>query len=351
MMAGDHRPALNVLRGFAALAIVIYHFRYYSPVPWFQVFPSLRFGYLGVDFFFVLSGLVISHVYLDAFLNARESYARFLFLRVSRIFPVHALIMAVMLFVTIGTGGQIDSESAFDWITLTLLVRQWLLPDGYVWNSPAWSVSAEMFAYAFIFPLAVVLARRQDREVAGRRLMILGVGTLALLFVVAGTLNAGEGAGPLLRVSGGFLVGAGLYCLLSKRTRGQGWDWLILGGCAMIPLGLVIGSDVVVLASLTAVMVGAYMSTGRLAALMSARPLHYFGEVSFSLYLCHIPVLRVGKEAADIAGIERGVLFCAVMTVLAIATAALLYRGVEVPARAAMRRWWETRIAISQAVA
>ena len=111
------------------MAIVIYHFRHYSPYPWFENFPVLRLGFLGVDFFFVLSGLVICHVYLDKFLAGRERIFRFLVLRISRLLPVHALMMTVLLACAIATGRVISAQEIFDWISLTFLVRQWLLPD------------------------------------------------------------------------------------------------------------------------------------------------------------------------------------------------------------------------------
>lgn len=347
----DHRPALNALRGFAALVVVAYHFRYFSPFPWFETFPALALGYLGVDFFFLLSGLVISHVYLDDFLNGRVTHSHFLFLRLSRLFPVHALLMVAMLLCAVVGGRTISGQQAADWISLTLLVRQWLLPDGYAWNSPAWSVSAELFAYAFIFPAVVAIARRRGRTAAGLYLFGLGGALLLMLAASAGNLNSVNGAGPLIRVSGGFLAGAGLYCLLSQRRPDAVWDRAIIGGAACVLLVLPLGFDITVLAALTVVTIGAYMSTGPIASRLAARPLHYFGEISFSLYLCHIPVLMVLKAAADVAGVDRGPLFCLAATAASLAMAATLYTLIEVPARSALRRWWETRRPVGRASA
>lgn len=343
MTARDHRPALNALRGFAALIVVVYHFRYYSPFPWFETFPALSVGYLGVDFFFVLSGLVISHVYLDGFLAGRESLPHFLFLRISRLFPVHALIMVAMLVCTLAGGRAISGKAMADWISLTFLVREWLIPHNYAWNSPAWSVSAEMFAYAFIFPLVVAIARRRDRGAAGLTLLGFGIAVLAILGVAAGTLNIIPSGGPLIRVTGGFMVGAGIYCLLSLRKRGANWDAAIVGGAALMPAAIPLGSDFAVLTVLTVITAGAYMSTGKVAAWLASRPLYFFGEISFSLYLCHIPIFEAAKKVAEFSGIARGPAFCVMTAGICLLAAAALYKLVEVPARSALRRWWDTR--------
>jgi peptidoglycan/LPS O-acetylase OafA/YrhL len=347
MPVRDHRPALNALRGFAALLVVAYHYRYYSPFPWFEAFPALASGYLGVDFFFVLSGLVISHVYLDPFLAGRGSLPHFLFLRISRLFPVHALIMIVMLICYIASGRAITGSQTVDWISLTFLVREWLVPQSYAWNSPAWSVSAEMFAYTFIFPFVVAIARRGERDAAGLSLLGFGIAALAILELTTGTLNIIPFGGPLIRVAGGFMVGAGTYCLLTTRQRSARWDAAIVGGGALIPALIPLGSDLALLTALSIITVGAYMSTGKIATWLANRPLHFFGEISFSLYLCHVPVFAAAKNAADVLGITRGPLFCVVTTGICLLTAVALYTLIEVPARRTLRKWWDVRVPVA----
>ncbi len=58
----DYRPQLNAIRAAASIWVVVYHFRYFSDYTWFEVF-SVRKGYLGVDVFFILSGLVIARLW------------------------------------------------------------------------------------------------------------------------------------------------------------------------------------------------------------------------------------------------------------------------------------------------
>lgn len=334
----DNRTALNVLRGLASIVVVIYHLRYFSDFPWFEKMPWIKLGFMGVDFFFVLSGLIISHVYLQAMGDRRESYLHFLYLRIARIFPIHFLIMFAMLAVSILLNAKLGTLT--DWLSLTFLYRQLLLPDGYVWNSPAWSVSAEMFAYAFIFPIIVQLAHGRDKTLAGGILALVGIGILGILYTDAGTLNATHGAGPLLRVSGCFLIGAGMHCLLVHKKIAEGWDYAIVTGAILLTFSIWLQSQFAILASICLIIAGAYLSNGRISVRMSGRYHFIFGEISFSLYMCHVPLLMLLSETAMQLGIDRGIAFCAFSLSCAVVLAWALYTYVEVPARTALRKLW-----------
>ncbi len=95
-------PAIDILRGFAALSVIVYHvIELYG----WESYPKeglavwFRIGWMGVDLFFVISGFVIA---LSAFSEidkfGNSSYRRtFLIRRVRRIVPLHYLTMLVFL--------------------------------------------------------------------------------------------------------------------------------------------------------------------------------------------------------------------------------------------------------------
>ena len=90
----DLRP-ITALRFGAAIWVAIYTF-------WENLAgagPSnlVAKGYLGVELFFVLSGFILYHVYLQAAGEKRFSYRGFLWARVARVYPLH-------LFTLIGVG-------------------------------------------------------------------------------------------------------------------------------------------------------------------------------------------------------------------------------------------------------
>ena len=355
---GEMRKAINAFRGFAALYVAVYHLRYFTHFDWFGHFPVLRFGYIGVDFFFILSGLIISHVYLARAKHGDlRFWGKFIWFRIARLFPVHLLIMLAMLGAAcaapmITADAQLpDQKSLLDWLSLTLLVRQWFLPDGYVWNSPAWSVSAEFFAYLVLFPLIAQLVRAWPRSLARMILLAAGVSMYMVLWASGGTLNLINGAGPMIRITAGFASGCGLFLLLSGVRQAPLHDRLLVGLLVLLPLAMVNPVslfavtrpviELAVLASISSLVCLAYLADGRGSRWLAQRPLFYFGEISFALYMCHVPVMTLCRWAADLAGIERGFGFGVLLVAASLAVAELLHRRVEIPSRAAMRRWYE----------
>ena len=354
----DYRPALNALRGFAAVYVVVYHLRSFVIFDEFGNSPFVLFGYIGVDFFFVLSGLIISHVYLEKSRCADGSFwQKFIWLRISRLFPVHLLIMLLLLAAAL-IGPLLDAEwqpingrQISDWFSLTFLVRQWLLPYSYVWNGPAWSVSAELFAYVIIFPL-VCRFGAQSRPAVGIAMILTGALLWSLLIVTVGTVNATHWAGPLIRVSAGFLAGSGLYIILNSesfltKVCDSDWDKILtvtlifslpIWMLAILLKALGIQSDLLLITYLVALMCATYRAAGTTSRLLSIRPLFWLGEISFSLYLCHKPVMRALSYLVGFADIERGVVFGLVCVAASMLVAHLLFHYVEMPARQKLRR-------------
>lgn len=85
--------SLDSLRGIAAILVFFYHIS-------FKTFLShialIEKGYLMVDFFFILSGFVITHSYEHRLKNFHE--AKFFILkRFSRLYPLHLLMLLLYL--------------------------------------------------------------------------------------------------------------------------------------------------------------------------------------------------------------------------------------------------------------
>ncbi len=348
----DYRTALNAVRGFAALIVAFYHLKNYSDFDWFEAIPPMRFGYIGVDFFFVLSGLIISHTYLQRSYGAdRGFWLKFIWYRLARLVPVHFLIMTAMLIAALIAPTPLTGQQLIDWLGQTLLVRQWFLPDAYTWNSPAWSISAELFAYIAVFPIMAWLAPSLKTKWDAVKLMGVGLLLLSALLLAHGTVNVSHSGGPLIRVVGGFIMGSGLFVLLSYYHQSVTWDRRFLGLLILAPIIVsvmfavrsIVLADLLFIAYFVAVISCIYLAQGRIASLLSSRPLFWFGEVSFALYLCHIPVMRLCVFVANKFGLGQGLWFGLVALVLSIGVAHLLYRYVETPSRHFMRRWYKRK--------
>ncbi|MBW8882454.1 MAG: acyltransferase, partial [Asticcacaulis sp.] len=119
-------------------------------------------GYLGVELFFVLSGFILSHVYLEAFRTGRFSYRDFLWARLARIYPLHLAITAGLglLILALAVAGVHAGDKLVVWSSLPAqltLTQAWGLAPHGGWNHPSWSISAEWFAY-LTFPAFAMAA-------------------------------------------------------------------------------------------------------------------------------------------------------------------------------------------------
>ena len=149
MQAVNLKP-LTSLRFFAAAWVVLY-----DVWPKLAAAPAsslIEKGYLGVELFFVLSGFILCHVYLEAAGEGGFNYAGFLWARLARIYPLHLatlLGLGLMGLAATAAGFQVD-PSVLAWSALPAnltLTHAWGLAPQAGWNHPSWSISAEWFAY------------------------------------------------------------------------------------------------------------------------------------------------------------------------------------------------------------
>lgn len=364
-IAGSAVPqidSLTSLRGIAALVVVLYHFQA-GPLQYAlqRYTPVLDRGYLAVDLFFIMSGFVIAHVYGRTFAGrwGGRDFARYMWARFARLYPLHIATLAGMVAIyligeTLAYGAvEIAHEGRWSWVGLVhniFLTQGPWLPYA-TWNSPAWSISAEMHLY-LLFPLALPLLWHAPRQ------YLLPI--LALLFAMryAGDalgLDAAHGpAASAFRCVPAFLAGVVLYrfyCLGWLRAALSG-SWpiaLIVAACiAMAHLG---APDSFMLPLVVALVLAAVHCTGASARLLSLAPLVYLGEISYSVYLMHPLVDRAIYYTFEALGMKQGDLsnvqyltFLASSILLVLIVAAASYRWLEMPARAALRRMDPTRL-------
>lgn len=126
--------------------------------------PLLTEGYVGVGFFFVLSGFIISYSYDERFQQGRVTAYDFLTARAARIYPLHWL----MLLITAALGTYTLANGFIDWMqhfAANLLLCQSYIPDAsyyFSFNSPSWSLCCEQLFY-LCFPLMTPLLRHPRR--------------------------------------------------------------------------------------------------------------------------------------------------------------------------------------------
>ena len=349
--------ALTTLRFFAALWVVL-----------FAAWPHLDIGftphvvakgYLGVETFFILSGFILSHVYLEAAGTRRFSYGSFLWARLARVYPLHLATLFGMIALGLGAtvAGIAVSDSLLDWRALPAhltLTQAWGLAPSAAFNHPSWSISAEWFAYLSFPAFAFVAWRLRERPVLAT---VLAAGFALALYAafqpLAGfSLTKATFHWGALRIVPCFALGCALYLVHRRWTLPYaGW---IAGACAA---GMAIAASLNAWDPLIVLFAGGLiLALGSVqnakGGLMASATGVYLGEISYSIYMVNAPVLLVGVNVAGRLTGTDGRLHVIVwlgVVALILLVAAGTYHLIERPARKALRGMAERRASKSAA--
>jgi peptidoglycan/LPS O-acetylase OafA/YrhL len=298
-------PALTGLRAFAAVWVVLLHYKndLFVLAPGSAVLlPFISKGYFAVDLFFVLSGFILAYTYFEKYRGTRTDYLEFLSHRLARIYPVQLFTLVLLLVMLLGARAihANISDSRYDPVSFiynALLIHSWGLEDWNTWNQPSWSLSAEWFAYVSVFPLAWIVLRRVSKPVYVFGLLVVSIA----VFVVWCQLTPPDHlARFVVRVTCEFFAGCCAYVLYTQITSGA-TDLImnlsiVVGGGIMWFLGAEDPWLNPLMISLFVILVfGLATSKGVIARMLSGKAVVYAGEVSFSLYMIHGLMQKVFK--------------------------------------------------------
>lgn len=146
----ERQPGLDLLRGFAIIVVVIYH----AGIMGFPMPARVdRWGWVGVDLFFALSGYLIGGQLLAPLARGQSiNLARFFARRALRIMPAYFLILAIYIFLP----SWREYPNMYPWWKFLLSVQNIGLHGGTAF-SHAWSLAVEdQFYLALPFILLLV---------------------------------------------------------------------------------------------------------------------------------------------------------------------------------------------------
>jgi peptidoglycan/LPS O-acetylase OafA/YrhL len=190
-----HFRVLDSWRGMAALFVALFHLDIFSAL---YSLDFTRNAYLFVDFFFVLSGFVITHSYADR-LGTPQQVGIFVIKRLGRLWPLHVV---VLLALVIAEGGKVvlaargssfvmppfTGPNSADTIVMHLLFGQSIgIVPHLTWNPPSWSISAEFWTY-MIFAASLLAANTWFSRVRSASVIVFSaliIGSVAILFLFA----------------------------------------------------------------------------------------------------------------------------------------------------------------------
>lgn len=353
MMHRRHIRSHTALRGIAALLVVLYHYRH--AFPWGATIDG-RTGFVMsathmVDLFFMLSGFVMTLVYAADGFDSRFSPRDFLQSRFARIYPLHLLTLAWMSLLVL-YGGPFSAELSQEALRTVALVQAWGFQDQFSLNFPSWSISGEFAAY-LLFPLlgcGLLMRLRPGPEV----FVVLAIAGLAAHEILMQHYGLRWERIALLRAVPGFLLG---YALCHYR---HSWTGLSDRALSLIQLSCVVALagmmharlELLWMVPLFAICIlSTWEDRGVLGRLLSARAPVWLGDISYTIYMLHVPVISTGylawpKLAGFLPDTLRQALFVPATLLVTLGLSALVYRHFEVPMRSLLRARQRTRAGV-----
>ena len=293
--------SLTSLRLVFALMVFFSHCEMISAI--FDIH-ILTEGYVGVEFFFVLSGFVISYGYDERLRRGIISNKDFWVARFARIYPLHW----ITLLVAAALGACTLSNRFGYWLRhfiANLCLCQAYIPQSdyyFSFYSPAWSLCCEQLFY-FCFPFIVPVLRRP------RHLFTLW-SICAVIIIIGMTLTPPDiekglwYVNPLGRFPD-FLLGMIVYTLYRNFAptihSSRYATWIEIFAIVFFLTSYIVSKNIPMVyryscyywLPIAAIIFVFSLQQGFFSRILSSRFLVFGGEISFGFYMIHLLLFRM----------------------------------------------------------
>jgi len=333
---------LQMTRGIAAMLVMFFHANFFVRACTLNAFDNVFvFGNSGVDFFFVLSGFIITFVHKEH-IGARTRVARYFRKRFVRIYPsywVATIIFAFPLVILRFVGlGQLDW-----WSVPCLLQNLFLAPTrNYPILPPTWTLQHEILFYL----LFASLIFNRTFGVVALVSWLLGIGVSLILNLRLGF--PWDFFFSLYNLH--FFLGICAALMVNKLTVIAAWMFLGLGITVFLLAGFSESRSVWIMSDLMRdpvplKLVRGFSSLSIIMGLASLELhvvlrgkeiLYRLGSCSYSLYLAHLIVMSWFVGIFIITGLVHrmnGEMLFVALIIVGILGGLLFYRFVEDPLR------------------
>ncbi len=326
---------LNTLRGIAALIVVVSHYSNTSNL--LDGALGKGAGQFGVMLFFILSGFLMSYLYMGREFNRSEVY-KYAVARAARVLPLFLIVvLSSYLLIKMGVTGVLYNIPSNE-----SLISHFLLLSG---TSVLWTIPAEIQFY-LIFIVLWWFWRNQ----LGQLYIIISLIMVVLIFFdfprIRGNISGISYDFALIRSLPYFLMGL-IFGRLYINWKAPDYltSRLFVLSLLLIPLlypkifHFITGHnhemwrDVGILLCVSLVFFSIVFFVPDNYALIANRIGDFLGKISYSLYLLHIPILVQIKTYA----IKSPELYLPIFLILSIVVSYISYLVVENPSRLAIR--------------
>ncbi len=384
----DFFPQLTSVRFFAALVVILYHYNE-EFTPYLPKFLAnfIEHGYIGVSFFFILSGFILAANYYDRLLDKSVSNSEFWWARFSRIYPLYILSILVVtprLFIPLRLD-PFPTESIYAhqhlgqlFVVVVFALQSFAMPIGGFLNSPAWSISTEVFFYIclpFLLPLIARIKSSALLAFVGISVLLALVGPYCYHHDIF-TVNVPKLGIPytssvdlffnqFVRMSfitrlPEFLTGILGYRIYRELIQDKPVRWhYYLAGLFAIPFfGILLiepkenilstvlyTGQVVGLPFFLFIILSLITSKSKIVEMLEQPRWVLLGEASFALYLFHIPIKNLGQLIL-LKGFHQNkdnIWLSLVMIIFSIWISILLFRHFETPCRQYLKKKWRPK--------
>ncbi|AVP87696.1 putative O-acyltransferase [Candidatus Phycorickettsia trachydisci] len=166
-MEKDRNYALDSLRGFASIGVCIRHYLHFIDFPQFISAPfsnaliiCYKLGGLFVDFFFCLSGFIFFCYYAEKISSREVKFKEFVILRISRLYPLILITLVITsilqytLFINQGKFFIYHNNNYFTFFTNLCFLQRGFFGGDFSFNGPTWSLAIEFWLYLIFFYLS-----------------------------------------------------------------------------------------------------------------------------------------------------------------------------------------------------
>ena len=355
------REATNFLRGICALAILIFHYQHFfhkgttasdfdrARQPFYFLFSTVyNSGHFAVQIFWCISGLIMTHSYI----NKKSTSARdYTLSRFARLYPLHFFTLLVVTalqqisFHRLNTFQIYPLNDLYHFLLNLFFVQSWGFQKGFSFNAPTWSVSVEIAIYVIFFFVISFLKRFK---------VWVPIVVLALYKL---SVNI-ELISPFRNCLAFFFFGVGVYfCstfVIEKFSRSlivlilviEAFVFLALRNLDLISFDS--GGDGYIWGTAFLVFFVAQIDGSRLAPLLIKAKI--LGDLSYSVFLWHVPIQITIKLVQAKYSIDNSIAYNKSFFIFFIAltyfVGYLSYRFIEQPAQRLIRKRFARNVTV-----